>query len=166
MFERYERHFLFFDALTCFIAALSLCIWLHNTSFIHDIITLIYCYKYSFLFNLSTIYLSLFGFMLTGVTILLSNMPERLRRCINYKPNKALGLQIYNVFFSALTMLAAVPLIFLAAVLLPHKYFAICLFVCFALTIILISRICRALWILKLLVKISLADTPNAQTDR
>ena len=161
MFEKYERHFLFFDALICFIVTSALCMWLRNSLFIHNIITLIYCDKYSFLFNLSTIYLSLFGFMLTGVTILLSNMPERLRHCINYKTNKALGLQIYNVFFSALTMLAVIPLIFLAAVLLPHKYFASCLFICFALTIILISRICRALWILKLLVKISLADTPK-----
>ena len=97
--------------------------------------------------------ISLFGFVLTGITILITCMPEKLKTSLKNADN-IFYKQIYGVFFSSLKILGIISIIALISIFTDTLKYLILYFI-LACTILLALRLARSVWILKHIIIIA-----------
>lgn len=97
--------------------------------------------------------ISLFGFVLTGITILITCMPEKLKKALK-DSNQIFYSQIYGVFFSSLIILGIITILAVISIFI-YKFQFIVLYLMLNCTILLFLRLARSIWVLKHIITIA-----------
>ena len=97
--------------------------------------------------------ISLFGFVLTGITILITCMPEKLKTALK-NSDKLFYSQIYGVLFSSLNLLGIITI--LAGIsIFTDKFKSLILYLILTCAILLVLRLARSIWVLKHIIMIA-----------
>lgn len=97
--------------------------------------------------------ISLFGFVLTGITILITCMPEKLKKALR-DSDEIFYSQIYGVFFSSLIILGIITILAGISIFI-YKYQFIILYSILTCAILLVLRLARSIWVLKHIITIA-----------
>lgn len=150
-----ERHFIACDSIIGILLSLALYCYLSATGQVQQ-----YCSnKREIALLIINISIPLFGFVLAGVTILATCMPQKLKERLNQEED-LFSDQIFNVFFYALNVLMLIIVISVVTIFINH-FLPFLLLILLILAAVLIFLIIRSVWILKHLTKLTLKDNPK-----
>lgn len=147
--DTYDRYFLSCDCIVGILLSIGIFTYLVYTGKAQQY----YGNKKEISVMIINMAISLFGFVLTGITILITCMPQKLRKALN-TTNRMFYNQIYAVFFSALKLLICATIIAVISVF-TNNDSPILFFLTILFAILVTFRIARSIWILKHVIKIA-----------
>lgn len=97
--------------------------------------------------------ITLFGFVLASVSILVTAISPRLQK--KFKHNPHLAKLVYDVHFSALKLLGVIILLAIAGILFSTPY--VLLLIMISLTSLIVFRLTWSIWIMRKVIEVSIA---------
>lgn len=141
----YKQHFLIIDFLLGLFIPTLILFWLRGIIDYKSSLAWIHVNHIAVFGTIIGWVISLFGFTLAGLTILLTCMPSELKSIL--KSNKYIEMQLYRTFFDSLQLLGIIAILALIAMMLP-KYSDAFMMLIFALTGVVILRLQKSIWVL------------------
>ena len=129
----------------------------YDTNYAKDLFCVFIAYKYDAIAFIFTTAITIFGFILTSITIFLSCMPRRLRKSLSNFPQ--MGNEIYSYFY-----IATINMAFLMSCLTLSIFVTNTRYLLYTLNLIISLSICTAInlskviWIILSILRIALAE--------
>ncbi len=152
--DYYFENFIYIDCILAPLLGVIVVCVVANLEIYHELNEWITSNYRELFFSIIGWSITLFGFVLASVSILVTAISPRLQKTLKY--NQHLAKQIYTVHFSALKLLGLIILLALAGVFFPNprKF----LFFIILLALLVVFRLTWSIWILRKVIELSLPN--------